>query len=174
MENERYSIQDVISIFNLKELKDLPGHECFFAHSIEDVIEYANYGYSRSVLVRVNYDSNTFLSSDGNSYQYLIPKKKKFIRFRPFRTTEEFIREVQKRTKLFYGLDTFPAIWIKNIKHNFISAVTCICMDKDLLGIVHLLNQSTLDLYQLFYDYLFFDGTPCGMIDDDKEESDVG
>ena len=175
MVSELYDIGDVVCIFSLKKHKGLSGKECFFANSIENVIEYANYGYNNNVLVLVSYENNNFLASDGNYYNYLIPKKNKNINFRPFRTAEEFVREVQKRSNLFYGLDVhmLHSIWLRSINTDLLTSIVCINTDLDLVEEVHLSSHKVITFSELLNDYTFFDGTPCGMIDDDKEESDA-
>ena len=172
MVSELYDIGDVVSIFSLKKHKGLSGKECFFANSIENVIEYANYGYNSSLLILVSYEDKTFLATDGKYYKYLIPKKNKDITFSPFRTAEEFIREVKKRSKLFHGLDgnMLPAIWVRNIKTDFITSIICINTDSDLIGEVHLTNHYIIAFSELLSEYVFFDGTPCGMIIGNEED----
>lgn len=172
MVSELYDIQDVISVYDINKHKGMLDKECFFATSIDKVIDYANYGYGLSLLSKIDYNNNTFLALNGKSYKYAILKKKKKIIFRPFRTAEEFIREVQKRSKLFHGLDgnMLPAIWVKNIKSDFITCITCISTDTDMLCGVHLLNQYLVTFSELLNDYIFFDGTPCGMINKEDLE----
>ncbi len=171
MVSELYDIGDVVCIFSLKKHKGLSGKECFFANSIENVIEYANYGYNSNVLVLVSYEDKTFLATDGNHYKYLIPRKNKNIIFRPFRTAEEFIREVKKRSKLFYGLNgnMLPAIWVRNIKENLLTSIICINTNFDTIEEVHYSNHYVISFSQLMSEYVFYDGTPCGMIDDEED-----
>lgn len=172
MVSELYDIGDVVSIFSLKKHKGMIGKEFFFAASVEKVIDYANYGYGLSILSRIDYNNNAFLAINGKSYRYAILKKKKNIIFRPFRTAEEFIREVQKRSNLFYGLDVhmLHSIWVKHIKTDLITSIICINTDTDLLGAVHLTNHDIITFSELLTDYIFFDGTPCGMIISNEED----
>ena len=166
MESELYDIQDIISVYDINKHKGIIGKECFFATSVEKVIDYANYGYGCNLLAKIDYHNNTFLAFNGKSYKYAILKKKKNIIFRPFRSAEEFIKEVQKRSRLFNGLDgnMLPAIWVKNIKTDFITSIISINTDTDLLGEVHLTNHYIITFSELLNDYIFFDGTPCGML----------
>ena len=79
MVSELYDIGDVVSIFSHNKHKGMIGKECFFAASVEKVIEYANYGYGLSILSRIDYNNNTFLAINGKSYRYAIQKRKRIL-----------------------------------------------------------------------------------------------
>ena len=62
------------------------------------------------------------------------------------------------------------SIWVKHIKTDLITSIVCINTDADLLGAVHLTNHNIITFSELLTDYIFFDGTPCGMIISNEED----
>lgn len=80
--------------------------------------------------------------------------------YRPYRDTEEMIADFKKRFNAKVPSYAMPMIWVRNKTFKDCRLIT-VFRDKVVMIIV-----SGEDMKELFKDYTYLDGSPCGM----KEE----
>ena len=80
--------------------------------------------------------------------------------YRPYKDTEEMIADFKKRFKVEVPPYAMPMIWVRNKTFKDCRLIT-VFRDKVVMIIV-----SGEDMKELFKDYTYLDGSPCGM----KEE----
>lgn len=91
------------------------------------------------------------------SFDYRIKPESKY---RPYKDTEEMIEDFKKRFNAKVPPYAMPMIWVRNKTFKDCRLIT-VFRDKVVMIIV-----SGEDMKELFKDYTYLDGSPCGM----KEE----
>lgn len=90
-------------------------------------------------------------------YEYRIKPESKY---RPYKDTEEMIEDFKKRFNAKVPPYAMPMIWVRNKTFKDCRLIT-VFRDKVVMIIV-----SGEDMKELFKDYTYLDGSPCGI----KEE----
>lgn len=163
----KFDKSKVYTAVNADEVKI--GSMGFFADNIEnlqDVIENEDKSFFGKI-TEIRSPSENFrfikLDADGSSLNYNLfylvsePKEKKY---RPYKDTDEMIEDFLKRFNSNVPKNTMPFIWLKN------------CTAKSLIsgfGKYYVCIESKfLEMKELFEDYIYLDGSPCGKLEEQK------
>lgn len=81
-------------------------------------------------------------------------------KYRPYKDTEEMIEDFKKRFNAKVPPYAMPMIWVRNKTFKDCRLIT-VFRDKVVMIIV-----SGEDMKELFKDYTYLDGSPCGKLED--------
>lgn len=103
------------------------------------------------------------------AFFYLVeePKEKKF---HPYKDTDEMIEDFKRRYSSYGGWSGNdnpmynPMIWVKSKRTGNQRLITVLNSDNNCVR----LSSISVELRELFEDYVYLDGTPCGIEEDKK------
>lgn len=108
-------------------------------------------------LIKSDGFENRIVTEVGNfPFAYLVERKGE-KHFRPYKDTDEMIADCKKRFSVDCPEYEIPSIWVKNKSSLLRSQVTDFNTDYIWLSNIQMFFRS------LFDDYIYLDGSPCGM-----------
>ncbi len=179
---DEYTFKDLIIDPETPGLESIIGKEVYFSDVPIYCIDRANKNYNAGILreVRENYAVPFFIETSSGcmlNYACIIPKKEEELEpeFVPFESADEFLDEYDNANysvssgTLGNKLLNYGGVWLKSKKDNSLCMVAGICDD----GLVICDKKTTISdsieynvkmpWVEILADFLFLDGTPCGM-----------
>lgn len=175
---EEYTWDEIIINPNSKQAQAYIGKEVYFADSPNACLYYANTSSKTQCGILLDIEIDKFfpfvLASNGNHWGCIIPKKEEKPEYVPFESADEFLNayenskynviKVTREKKLI----SCGGIWLKSK-----SEATWItqCTEVAVLGIVLGLSHEFILWKELLNGYRFLDGTPCGKLKENTNDS---
>lgn len=171
-----YTYKDIIIDPTSDEAKNYIGKEIYFSDNIRMCLCRANNDINgfMGILNEINENDHYPFKVNDNSYQIIIPKKEEpKPEYVPFEIADEFLDAYEDANYSITNgtienrLLNHGGIWIRSKDSSFMGEAATmiieICYDGIQLGNSH---DSKVLWDNLFEDYEFLDGTPCGKINE--------
>lgn len=164
-----YTWDDLIYIPTSDKAKNAIGKKCYFGDTPNECLSKANLGTNIFVLERIEEDDEYPFISECDIYGCIIVKKEDpKPEYVPFSSAEEFINEYSHNHIFRMECDTTTKLdnygmWLK-YKNDYVQ-VTYIEASGINFG-----TQMEADWQDLYDNYTFLDGTPCGKLKEETAE----
>lgn len=168
----KYSYRNVITRVGSKEAKKYVGKMVYFADSPTVCLSYANSDDAthRDILQEVKVGSFPFvMKNSGTSWTFIIPceEEEPESKYVPFENAEEFLNayyhsETETFDNVYHCLSNH-GIWLK---YKCDKVLLVQCMEISDAGIT--IGVDLMLWCDLFEDYTFLDGTPCGKLKENE------
>ena len=163
---DKYSYRNVITRVKSEEAKKYVGKMVYFADNPTVCLSYANSDDAthRGILQGVEVGQNfPFVASNSTSWTFIIPceEEEPESKYVPFENAEEFLNayyhsETETFDNVYHCLSNH-GIWLK---YKCDKVLLVQCMEISDAGIT--IGVDLMLWCDLFEDYTFLDGTPCG------------
>ena len=182
-----YTYTDIIMDPNDPRLEDAIGKECYFSDCPKFLLGYARYNSIEhlSCLKKIDKgESFPFIDEkNGTIWMLIIIKKVEEPEYVPFEDGDEFLEcylsKANNPSK--HKLESVGGIWLKGFDTDVYFMVTELWDDGVVINDSKMrTTQESSDRYctindttsweELFKDYTFLDGTPCGKLMEDKND----
>ena len=171
-----YTYEDIIMDPEDPRLEDAIGKECYVSDYPKNVLNYARNNTLVDRLKSIDKElPSPFVCYDNSSWTLIIIKKEEEPEYVPFEDGDEFLEcylsKANNPSK--HKLESVGGIWLKGFDTDVYFMVTELCDDGVVINDSKMrTTQESSDRYctindttsweELFKDYTFLDGTPCG------------
>lgn len=170
---DKYSYRNVITRVRSEKAKKYVGKTVYYADSPPVCLSYANSDDAthRGILQRVEVGQTfPFVIGNSSAWMFIIPceEEEPESKYIPFENAEEFLNayyhsEIENFDSVYHSLANH-GIWLK---YKCDKTLVVQCMEISDAGVN--IGIDSMLWCDLFEDYTFLDGTPCGRL---KERSD--
>ena len=167
-----YTYKDIIIDPTSKEAKNCIGREVYFGITPTQCLNFANNGQDDYCGILQKIETNkpcpfVWESVDAClGWGCMILKKEKPKKFIPFNTIKEIVEASLEHNKNHY-LSKVGGIWLKNKESGVFELVTAFCLENN----SSYFDDKVFDAKNLFDDFCFLDGTPCGKLKENTNDS---